>query len=100
MYPHYSYDLGYISTYSPFNPIEAVYVEVKINYEANVMLMEKDNYSEYRKGRYYTYYGGYQTSSPVTFKIPRSEAWVIVIDNDGDDMDGIEATVHIDTYYE
>ena len=100
MCPHYSYDLGYISTYSPFNPIEAVYVEVKINYAANVMLMDKYNYSYYCEGRYFSYYGGYTTSSPVTIKIPRSDSWILVIDNEGDDMDGIEATVHTDTYYE
>ena len=100
MYPHYSYDLGYISTYNPFNPIEAVYVEVEINYATNVMLMDRFNYSYYCEERYCSYYGGYTTSSPVTIKVPRSDAWILVIDNGGDDMDGIEATVHTDTYYE
>ena len=98
MRPHYSYDLGYITFGGLFAVDAAVYVEVELNYAANVLLMDSVNYDNYYMGERYSYYGGYATRSPITFKIPYDATWIVVIDNGGDDMGDIEASVTTRTF--
>ena len=94
MIPHDSYDLGHVSWDSGFFTVtDSVYVQVKLNYAANVMLMDKYNYERYRDDDSFEYYGGYATKSPCNIEIPYSDRWFLIIDNGGDDMDGIDASV-------
>lgn len=50
---------------------------------ANVFLVDNSNFSSYRSGRRYTYFGGHATRSPVRLQIPRSGHWYLVIDLGG-----------------
>ena len=57
--------------------------EVTIDRAANVMLMDSANYTQYKLGQKYHYYGGYETKSPVRRAIPRAGLWHVVIDLGG-----------------
>ena len=94
MIPHYSYDLGYVSFGGFFDSASTVCVEVETNYAVNIMLVDYDNYEKFCHGHSYTYYGGYVDWSPYNIEIPHKGYWKVVIDNAGDDMDGIEAKVY------
>ena len=96
---HLAYDLGRITFDGFFRTIDEVYIMVEINYAVNVMLVDKDNYSKYCQDESYSYYGGYADKSPITLKIPYDGHWYLVIDNCGDDMEGIEATVKKHIHY-
>ena len=50
---------------------------------ANVFLVDSSNFSSYKAGRRYTYYGGHTKKSPVRLQIPRSGHWYLVIDLGG-----------------
>ncbi|PKN64108.1 MAG: DUF1883 domain-containing protein [Deltaproteobacteria bacterium HGW-Deltaproteobacteria-15] len=50
---------------------------------ANVFLVDSSNFSSYKSGRRYTYYGGNARRSPVRLPIPRSGHWYLVIDLGG-----------------
>ena len=50
---------------------------------ANVFLVDNTNFSAYRAGRNYKYYGGHATSSPVRLQIPHSGHWYLVVDLGG-----------------
>lgn len=98
MYPHDWFDLGKLSYDDGFfTIIDEIIVEVRLNYAANVKLMDKDNYKWYREGESYEYYGGHVTRSPYRIKVPYTDYWILVVDNGGDDMDGIEASARINT---
>lgn len=70
------YDLGNLSGG------EVVEVSLSGN-AANVFLVDSSNFSAYKAGRRYSYYGGHATRSPVHLKIPRSGHWYVVIDLGG-----------------
>lgn len=70
------YDLGYQQ--------KGVVVQVNLSGDAcNVILLDDNNYFEYKQGRSYNYYGGHATQSPVTLRIPYSGLWYVVIDHGG-----------------
>jgi hypothetical protein len=50
---------------------------------ANVFLVDSSNFSSYKSGRRYRYFGGHATKSPVHLQIPRSGHWYLVIDLGG-----------------
>lgn len=50
---------------------------------ANVFLVDSSNFSSYKAGRRYRYFGGYARRSPVRLQIPRSGHWYLVIDLGG-----------------
>lgn len=58
-------------------------VEVTLKYAANVKLMDSSNYSNYKNGRKYRYYGGYVKKSPFQIPVPRSAHWYVVLDLGG-----------------
>lgn len=93
MIPHYSYDLGYISFGGFFDSACHVCTEVDSNYAVNVMLVDYENYDRFCEGESYDYYGGYVEYFPYNITIPHKGYWKLVIDNGGDDMDGIETKV-------
>ena len=49
----------------------------------NVFLVDSANFSSYKQGRKYRYYGGHATRSPVNLQIPRAGHWYLVIDFGG-----------------
>lgn len=73
---HLYKDLGYL---------EAVrIVEVTLNgTEANVLLMDNLEYSNYKADRRANGYGGHTKTSPVRLKVPSSGNWCIVVDLGG-----------------
>lgn len=58
-------------------------VEVTLDSAANVLLLDSSNFSSYRHGRRYNYYGGYVTRSPYRVPVPRAGHWHVVIDLGG-----------------
>ena len=50
---------------------------------ANVFLVDSANYSAYKSGRQYRYFGGHATRSPVRLQVPSSGQWYLVIDMGG-----------------
>jgi hypothetical protein len=59
-------------------------VEVSLSGNAaNVFLVDSSNFSAYKAGRRYRYYGGHVKKSPVRLQIPRSGHWYLVINLGG-----------------
>ena len=84
--PHEHYDLGYVYVSS----YETKIVEVQILGEGYVRLMDDYNFNKYSKSLgEYIYYGGFHLSGYVRIKIPSSDHWHCVIDNDGSELDGL-----------
>lgn len=58
-------------------------VEVTLSLAANVRLLDRLNYQNYRNGRRHEFYGGYCETSPVRMSIPRTGYWYVAVDLDG-----------------
>jgi hypothetical protein len=58
-------------------------VEVDSDTQANVLLMDDSNYSNYRGGRSHRYYGGFFTHFPARLVPPSSGYWNVVLDLGG-----------------
>ena len=58
-------------------------IQVWLDKQANVRLMDSDNFQKYRSGRQHKYYGGHATASPVRLRPPHSGHWYVVIDLGG-----------------
>lgn len=56
---------------------------VTLDSQANVMLMDDINFSAYRSGRSYRYFGGLAERSPVRLVAPHSGHWNVVVDLGG-----------------
>ena len=56
---------------------------VNLDRQANVMLLTDTDYSAYRGGRSFYYYGGWATRSPVRLSPPHQGNWHLVIDLGG-----------------
>lgn len=50
---------------------------------ANVSLVDSSNFSSFKYGRNYRYFGGHATRSPVRLQVPSSGHWYLVIDLGG-----------------
>lgn len=55
-------------------------VVVESNYKANVLLTDDHNFSQYRSGRAYRYYGGHFSQFPARIVAPAAGHWNITID--------------------
>jgi len=55
-------------------------VEVDSDTQANVILMDDSEYSNYKAGRSHRYHGGFFTQFPATLVPPHSGYWNIVLD--------------------
>ena len=69
------YDLGFQKS--------GVIIEVTLTAAANVRLMNRSNFNNYKNGRRHTYYGGLVTRSPYKVAIPSSGNWYITVDMQG-----------------
>jgi len=58
-------------------------VLVTLDSQANVMLLDDINFSAYRDGRSFNYFGGWATQSPVRLSPPHSSHWHVVVDLGG-----------------
>lgn len=72
---HLFYDLG--------NLKEGSTVVVTLKNQANVQLMPRSEYSNYKAGRRYRYYGGRVTQSPFRISVPSGGHWVVAVDLGG-----------------
>ncbi len=69
---HYEIDAG------PDNVIE-----VTLDKQANVRLLDGDNFRKYKRGGKHNYYGGLAKVSPFRISPPRQGHWHLVIDLGG-----------------
>lgn len=58
-------------------------IEVEVDRRANVLLMDRSNFSAYRQRRSYRYFGGQALRSPVRLTPPHTGNWHVVIDLGG-----------------
>src|SRR4051794_22546278 len=72
---HLRYDLGSLKKDST--------VVVTLQNQANVQLMTSSDYTNYKAGRRYQYYGGRVTRSPFRISVPSNGHWVVAIDLGG-----------------
>lgn len=71
-YLHYEFDVG---------PDEII--QIKLDKQANVLLLDNHNYRKYHKGESFSYRGGLAKKSPFNMKPPHSGHWHVVIDIGG-----------------
>lgn len=69
------YDLG--------NVKRASTVVVNLNNQANVQLMTRTEYNNYKSGRRYRFHGGRVTRSPFRIAVPSNGHWMVAIDLGG-----------------
>jgi len=53
---------------------------VTLGNQANVMLLDDINFSAYKEGRLFKYYGGWACQSPVRLSPPHYGHWHVIID--------------------
>lgn len=58
-------------------------IQIKLDKQANVLLLDTENYRKYTKGQEFRYYGGLAKKSPLKMKAPYSGYWHVVIDLGG-----------------
>lgn len=58
-------------------------VEIMLDSQANVMLLDSHNFSNYKQGSSYRYYGGHAEKSPVRLSPPHSGKWHVVVNLGG-----------------
>ncbi len=58
-------------------------VVVTLDKQANVLLMDDSNFSSYKRGQRYTYYGGLAKVSPARISPPHAGNWHLAIDLGG-----------------
>jgi hypothetical protein len=56
---------------------------VTLDGQANVLLVDDINFSSYRQGRSFSYYGGWASRSPVRLSPPHHGHWHVVVDLGG-----------------
>ena len=56
---------------------------VTLDRQANVLLLDNINYSAYRRGDSYHYYGGLAKQSPCRVVAPHTGHWHVVVDLGG-----------------
>jgi len=66
-----------------FNLQPGEIVEVTLDKQANVRLLDDNNYSLYQRGAQHRYYGGRATKSPARIAAPHAGYWHLVIDLGG-----------------
>ena len=58
-------------------------VIVNCDHQCNVLVMDDSDFSSYRSGRQYRYYGGFFRMLPARVTVPHSGNWNTVIDLGG-----------------
>jgi hypothetical protein len=68
-------------------------VIVNLDNQANVMLLDDTNFSAYKQGNSFKYYGGWACGSPVRLSPPHYGHWHVVVDLGGN-VGKVRAGVH------
>ncbi|MFJ4175272.1 DUF1883 domain-containing protein [Microbacterium sp. NPDC089696] len=55
-------------------------VVVELSTGANVRLMTPADFSNYKTGRAYRYFGGLARTTPARITVPRSGEWILAVD--------------------
>jgi hypothetical protein len=63
--------------------VQGTVVRVELDSQANVMLLDDSNFSSYRGGRQFRYFGGLAKQSPVRLVPPHGGRWHVVVDLGG-----------------
>ena len=58
-------------------------VRITLNSQANVRLMDDNNFHQFKRGGQHRYYGGHAKESPVVLGPPHSGFWNVVVDLGG-----------------
>ena len=58
-------------------------VSVTLDKQANVILLDDTNYSRFRSGREYKYFGGLATQSPANIVAPSTGGWNLIVNTGG-----------------
>ncbi|TXE58996.1 DUF1883 domain-containing protein [Serratia nematodiphila] len=58
-------------------------VEVDCSHQCNIMIMSDSNFSNYKRGSRFQYYGGHYTHLPARITVPSSGSWNVVLDIGG-----------------
>ena len=58
-------------------------VEVELDKQANVRLLDEENFGHYRRGEFHRYIGGLAKASPLHLTAPRAGHWHVVVDLGG-----------------
>ena len=58
-------------------------VRVTLDKQANVRLLDSNNFQKYRNGQSHNYHGGLATGSPMVLRAPHAGHWHVVIDLGG-----------------
>ncbi len=58
-------------------------VVMEISSQANVFLVDDSNFSSYRNGQGFRYFGTLQRHSPVRLPVPHTGYWNVVVDMGG-----------------
>ena len=75
--------------HSDFNIGPSDIVQVSLNKQANVLMLDDSNFSNYRRGGRFRYYGGLAKQSPVRLSPPYYGHWHVVVD-----LAGYAGSVH------
>ncbi|MGR7890444.1 DUF1883 domain-containing protein [Klebsiella aerogenes] len=54
-------------------------VHVECSHQINVMVMDDNAYSSFKRGSRHNYYGGFYTRFPVNIAVPHTGYWNIVL---------------------
>jgi hypothetical protein len=71
-YLHYEFEVGSDEV-----------IQVKLDKQANVLLLDTANYRRYTRAQEFRYYGGLAKKSPFKIKAPYPGHWHLVIDIGG-----------------
>ena len=58
--------------------------EITLDAQANVRILDDENFALYRSGEDHACHGGWVESSPVTLEVPHAGIWHVVIDLGGE----------------
>ena len=58
-------------------------VLVNCSHQCNVILLDDDNFSKYRSGQRFKYFGGFQKILPAKIIAPKQGYWTVVLDLGG-----------------
>mgnify|MGYP001042651482 CR=1 FL=1 len=58
-------------------------IEVALDGQANVMLLDRENFERYRRHEPFQYYGGHATVTPTRLVPPRRGRWHLAVDLGG-----------------
>ncbi len=56
-------------------------VEVHLKHSSDVFLLDSSNYSKFKSGQRFEYFGGHYTSTPVKISVRGAGRWYLIVNN-------------------